>query len=115
MSKFVLAAGMMFVASILGAAGQMLFKKADVQFSAYALATNWFLIAGMAIYGVGLVLNLLAYRYGQVSLLYSFLAFSYVFVAVFAAFFLGEQLTWNKLAGAGVIVAGVTMMNWGVT
>jgi undecaprenyl phosphate-alpha-L-ara4N flippase subunit ArnE len=105
MKSFYLAAIAMVVASLLGATGQILFKKA----TGVGLVSKWMLF-GVALYGIGFLINIVAYKYGDASKLYPIISFSYLFVAVLASIFLGEVLTWNKVVGACVIVCGVALM-----
>lgn len=96
-------------AAMMGAGAQILFKKANTQFDASVL-TNWLLIAGLMLYGVAFIINIIAYRYGPASVLYPVVALSNVFLIIFASFFLGEALSWNKMLGACVVIVGIILI-----
>jgi drug/metabolite transporter (DMT)-like permease len=105
---YIAIAGMAF-AALLGAVAQILFKKSNPAFN-LSLLTNWWLIVGIALYGIGFIINLLAYRAGDASVLYPVIALSYFFVVVLAAVFLGEPLTTKKVVGSLLIVGGVSLI-----
>lgn len=46
------------------------------------------------------------------SLAYPILALSYFVVVIEAQLFLGEAVTWQRLVGVGIIVAGVILVGW---
>jgi multidrug transporter EmrE-like cation transporter len=69
---------------------------------------------GLACYGVSLVLWLGALSRAPVSVAYPMLSIGYVINAVAAAMLFGEALTSAKVAGIGLIIAGVVVLSRGV-
>ena len=53
-----------------------------------------------------------ALKIGEASLVAPIDKLSVVFVIAFAAIFLGESITWQSLAGGGLIVAGAILLAW---
>jgi multidrug transporter EmrE-like cation transporter len=53
---------------------------------------------------------MLALRDGELSKLYPIIALTYVWVTLLSAYFFYEPLTFWKLTGIAVIVAGVTVL-----
>ena len=56
---------------------------------------------------------IIAYRYGNLSVLQPMLCLSYVFAIFIAIFILNEQITAMKLAGILVVIFGVVMIAGG--
>jgi len=99
----------MVCAAAMGAGGQIMLKQANVQFDA-SIVTNWRLWAFGALYGTAVIINIVAYRYGDASMLYPIIALSYSFTIILASIFLQEPLTAMKAIGGLTIVAGVAMI-----
>jgi drug/metabolite transporter (DMT)-like permease len=81
--------------------------------SMVGLLTDFPLIAGMALYGVGAVLMVLALRHGELSVLYPLISLSYVWVAILSVVVFGEIMNPYKIAGICVIMAGVGILGMG--
>ena len=104
-------------AAILGAGGQIFLKKATdvMQFTPVALATNWYLWGFALLYGVGVIINIGAYKLGgKVQLLYPMISLSYICAAFFAWKFLGETVGGWTWIGTTVIILGVSLIGYGV-
>jgi undecaprenyl phosphate-alpha-L-ara4N flippase subunit ArnE len=75
---------------------------------------NWLiLLAGFALYGIGALLMMVAYRFGNLSVLHPMLSMNYIFTIMIARFILGEDITLIKLAGTLIIIFGVVMIGGG--
>jgi drug/metabolite transporter (DMT)-like permease len=107
--------------TIIGAAAQILIKKgADtlggnptmVQ-TALAMVLNPALLAGFSMYGVSMVLLVMALRHGELSLLYPVFALTYVWVAILSVLILHESMNAFKLAGIAIIVGGIAVLGKG--
>ena len=96
----------MAFAAFLGASAQVLFRKGMPSVNLLLVGT------GLLIYGIAFLINVLVYRSPgvQASKLYPVIALSYIFLAIMASIYLGEQLTWGKVVGAVCIIGGVVMM-----
>ena len=68
------------------------------------------MVAGFALYGLGAVLMLVAYRYGRLSVLQPMLAANYALSALLAVFCLGETLTVLRVLGIAVVTLGVVLI-----
>jgi drug/metabolite transporter (DMT)-like permease len=110
MNQIIVVVAMAF-AALLGAFGQYFMKKASSVPLMQAL--GWlFLFAGC--YGVGVIINYIVYRAGaKISIAYPIISLSYIFSAIIAWKFLGEQITGTSIAGMIVITLGVAMIGWG--
>jgi len=108
---------MILVFTLLSAAAQVLLKFGTVQLKLHptliGLLTNFPLIGGMALYGLGAALMVLALRHGELSVLYPLISLSYVWVAILSVLVFGEVMNPYKVAGICVIMAGVGVLGLG--
>ena len=97
---------LMIVSALLASFGQMFWKMSH---------TDGFLLVvpGFALYALGALVMIVAYRYGNLSVLQPILCLSYIFAIFIAAFILQEQITPLKLAGILVIILGVVLIAGG--
>ena len=108
---------MILVFTLLSAAAQVLLKFGTVQLKLHptlvGLLTNFPLIEGMALYGVGAALMVLALRHGELSVLYPLISLSYVWVAILSVVVFGEVMNPYKIGGICAIMAGVGVLGLG--
>ncbi len=108
---------MILVFTLLSAAAQVLLKFGTVQLKLHpslaGLLTNFPLIGGMALYGIGAALMVLALRHGELSVLYPLISLSYVWVAILSVLLLGEIMNPYKIGGIVAIMAGVGVLGLG--
>lgn len=71
---------------------------------------NYPIILGTLLYGIAAVLTIIAFRNGEVSVLYPILATSYIWVTLFSVFIFGEQLNVLKILGIASIFLGVILI-----
>ncbi|MCL4784899.1 MAG: hypothetical protein KJZ70_17865 [Bryobacterales bacterium] len=103
--------------TVLGAAAQLLLKvgsqavnTASLYAIVWSMATNVPLVSGLALYGLSMVLFVHALRNEQLSLLYPLISLTYIWVTAVSILFLNESVSFWKLAGVVVIVAGVACL-----
>lgn len=111
--------GMMVVAAGLGATGQLMLKYASARFDVHDLfmsaLTNWPLYVFVLTYGVAVLINIAAYRFGgKLSVIYPVISLSYIMAAILAWRYLGEPFNYWTLAGCIGIVASVSLIGYGV-
>jgi drug/metabolite transporter (DMT)-like permease len=103
--------------TLLAAAAQVFFKfgtnRLHGQVSLMSVATDFPLICGLALYGVGAAMMVIALRHGELSVLYPLISLSYVWVAILSVTIFGEVMTPYKVAGIVVIMMGVGVMGAG--
>lgn len=114
-----LAFGLIMTGVLLNAAAQFLLKAGvdrvgviGLQIPALAraglsLATNPYVLAGLACYVVSVVVWLLALSRTAVSIAYPMVSIGYIVTALAAWAFLGEQVSIVRWLGIGVIILGV--------
>ena len=96
----------MLLAAVFACVGQLFWKLASTHGIIVALA-------GFALYGIGAVLMLLAYRFGSVSVLQPLLGTNYALSVVLGFIVLGEAVTLPKIIGIIIISAGVIFIAGG--
>ena len=108
---------MIVVFTIVAAVAQPLFKTGANHLFAnptiLGLVTDIPLIAGLALYGGGSVLMILALRHGELSVLYPVISLSYVWVAILSVVIFHETMSPVKIAGIATIIAGVAVLGRG--
>lgn len=100
--------GMVFMlfSALTVAVGQLLWKMSGG--SSLAL-----LCGGFALYGLGSLLMVLAFKFGKLSVVHPVLSFSYIFGIFFGAAFLGETLSMHQLLAVALIITGVVFIGGG--
>jgi undecaprenyl phosphate-alpha-L-ara4N flippase subunit ArnE len=74
---------------------------------------NWPIIIGLAIFAVEAILFVIAYKGGDVSVLFPVFATSYIWVSLVSKYFLGESLNLFKWIGIGTIILGISIIGKG--
>jgi len=93
----------MLLSSLCVCFGQLCWKLA-------AQSSAALLVTGFALYGAGAALMLIAYKFGDLSVLQPVLSMNYAFTLVLGCLFLHESLTPRKLAGVALVTAGVVLI-----
>jgi drug/metabolite transporter (DMT)-like permease len=103
--------------TFLAASAQILWKYGAIRLGDHPtpllLMTDIPLIAGLAIYGLGSVLMIIALKHGELSVLYPLIALSYVWVAILSVLLFHESMHAAKIAGICIIMAGVATLGRG--
>lgn len=109
------AIGLVILATLTGAFGPILLKKASAKklSSIRELLKNYYLFGGVALYGVGTVLFIPALKGGDLSVLYPFIALAYIWVSFLSVKFLGEKMNRLKWLGIASIIIGVSLIGLG--
>ena len=97
---------LMLISAAFVSIGQMMWKL-------YHTEGIMYLISGFALYGIGAILMLIAYKHGSLSVLQPMLALAYVFAIFIAMFILGESMTITRVSGIIVIILGVVLIGGG--
>ena len=69
-----------------------------------------YLVCGFAFYGIGAILMILAYRYGELSVLQPMLSMNYVLSVILGVWILQESLSVTKVLGICIISFGVILI-----
>jgi len=98
--------------------GQILFKRGALTLPAVPLGPAFFLAmagtrllwAGLALFMLSAVTWLQALARVDLSFAFPMLSLNFVFTALYARLYLGEQLAWTRIGGIGLVVAGVLVI-----
>jgi drug/metabolite transporter (DMT)-like permease len=96
--------------SVLAALGQVSFKQGANGHVALGEFMNMWIFVGLALYGAGTLLWILALSAIPLTVLYPFAALTYVLVNVLAVVLLGEHLTMRGLAGTALVLLGLFLV-----
>jgi len=115
MATEIWAMGLVIFATLIGAFGPILLKKASAkQLSKISsLATNYHLFGGVALYAIGTLLFIPALKGGDLSVLYPLVSVSYIWVSLLSVKFLGEKMNKFKWLGIALIIIGVSLIGAG--
>lgn len=109
------AIGLVFSATLIGAFGPILLKKASSRrlSNLKSLSTNYHLFGGVALYAIGTLLFIPSLKGGDLSVLYPFVSLSYIWVSLLSVKFLDEKMNKLKWAGIALIIIGVSFIGIG--
>ena len=104
----------MISCSFIGAFGQYFFKKASatISFNFLNIIKNKYIYLGIGIYSIGTIIWLMILPYGDLSVIYPFVAIVYIWVAIVSKKFLHEQMNLWKWLGIFSIVLGVALIGF---
>lgn len=71
---------------------------------------NWSLFIGIFLYGIGAIVLIIAFKGGEVTVIYPIFASSYVWVSLLSTYFFSETLGFLKIAGIFVVILGITFI-----
>ena len=105
----------MLVCTIFTASGQFFFKHSaqTFQWDVFSLLTNYNLILGGCFYAVGAMLLIIALKYGDLSVVYPFVALTFVWVMLISSIFFGEIINNFKVGAVIFIIFGVILVGRG--
>ena len=93
---------LMLLSSICVCIGQLLCK--------LSTSGNIILLLGFFFYGIGALIMIVAYRFGELSVLQPMLSLNYILSIFLAVIILKEEITILKVIGVFVIITGVIMI-----
>ncbi|MEL4503950.1 EamA family transporter [Luteococcus sp. H138] len=96
--------------TVLGAVASLMLKLASGNLRVAHLLTDWHFYAGGLGYLSAALVNIWVLRHLELSVVLPLTALTYVWTLLIARVFLGESLTWRKLAGVGLILLGVLLI-----
>src|SRR3989338_8100643 len=100
------AIALMVLCTVFTSFAQVLYKfgAAKLEFNIMSLITNVPLISGMALYVLGAVIMIIAFKGGEVSVLYPIIATSYIWVSLLSIYLFKEILNWFRWTGIFIII-----------
>lgn len=115
MATQIWALGLIIIVSIVGALGTFFLKLASgkISLNVKSIFSNYKLFVGLSLHGVNTILALIAYSGGELSVLYPFIAFQYVWANLLSAKYLGETLDLRKWCAIALIFLGIFFVGLG--
>ena len=110
------AVGLMVLCTVLTSSAQIFYKLGTktLSFNLLSIITNYHIITGLILYGIGAVLLIIALKGGEVSVLYPIIATSYIWVSIFSPmFFPSDSMNILKWVGIFIIFIGVVVISIG--
>ena len=106
---------LVFFCTLLTSTAQVFYKFAvkDMRFDPISLATNYWLIGGLALYGLGALLLIIGLKGGELTVLYPIIATGYIWVCIYSVYFFGEIMSALKWLGVFSIIVGIAMIGYG--
>ncbi len=106
---------LVFLASFIGSLAMVCLKSGAMrlELNVRALATNWYLAAGVALFVFSSFFFILGVRRGELTVLYPMVSLGYVWTLLWSRLFFGEPFTRSKFAGLALILAGVVCLGLG--
>ena len=96
---------LMLFSSICVCTGQMFWKMSSQDLI--------YLFIGFALYGIGALIMLVAYKFGSLSVLQPMLSFNYIFTVILAHFVLHEEIGILSYMGIAIIFIGTILIGGG--
>ena len=115
MATEIWAIALVILATLTGAFGPIFLKKASAKklSKLSSLATNYHLFAGISLYVISTLIFIPALKGGELSVLYPFVALTYIWVSFLSVRFLGEKMNKLKWVGIALIIIGVSFIGIG--
>ncbi len=99
--------------TLFAAAGQVCLKLGAQRAASPIDYLNWQIGAGLALYGAGVILWLVALSQAPLSLVYPFTILTFIFVGLGSALILHERTTALTFVGWGVMCLGLVVVQLG--
>ncbi len=96
---------LMIFSSVCTCVGQLMWKEASISEEKIL-----FYVLGFGLYGIGAVVMMIAFRFGELSVLHPMLSIGFVLSIILGAVFLEEQVSLGKLIGIGIIILGMVFL-----
>ena len=102
----------MLLCTLFTAAGQLFFKYGSKTFEwdLYSLITNYNLIGGLFLYGVGALLLIVALKFGDLSVIYPIVSLTFIWVMIISSLILKETINNFKIGAVIFIIFGVVLV-----
>ncbi len=102
--------------TLIGAMGPILLKKGADAFSInlFKIIKNYNLIFGLFLYGISLIIFVIALKGGEISVLYPLVSVGYIWVCLLSIKVLKEKMNLYKWLGIIFIIFGVSLIGIGM-
>ena len=105
------AVGLVLLCALMTGFAQLFFKIGADQLP--LLFINWPIVIGLTLFAIEAIIFMLAYKGGDVSVLFPVFATSYIWVSLLSKYWLNEPLNVYKWIGIFIIVLGISIIGKG--
>jgi len=115
MNLLLLSITLVNIGNIFGALGSMYIKKGADKFklSVRSIIRNKEIILGLVLYGIATIIFIPALKFAELSIVFPFVALTYVWIIFFSIKFLKEKMNSYKWIGIILIIIGVIFIGLG--
>ncbi|MBI2112755.1 EamA family transporter [Candidatus Woesearchaeota archaeon] len=105
----------MLFCTLFTASGQLFFKYSSEKFqwNFMSLITNYNLLLGLFLYGIGAALFILALKFGDLSATYPLVSLTFIWVMLISSVILKENINGFKISAIVFIIIGVVAITKG--
>ena len=106
---------LMVITTIIIGFAQILYKKGApaLEMNLAAIASNFYVLLGFILYIISSILMTTSMKDNDLSTIYPLLSLSYIWVNLFASYFLQETIHIYKWIATVLIITGVTIIGYG--
>ena len=106
---------LMVFTTILTSLAQVFYKKgsSSLSFNIMSILTNYNIIFGLILYGIGAIILIYSFKHGEVTVLYPIITLSFVWVSLLSIYFFNEAMNVYKWLGVIAIIIGITLIGIG--
>ncbi|MBI4439491.1 hypothetical protein HY638_00805 [Candidatus Woesearchaeota archaeon] len=101
------------LATLLTSSGQLLYKIGSRNLDLATIYMNYYIIIGLFVYLAAGIMVLFALKGGELSVIYPFIALSFVWVSISSTIFINESMNALKWLGVFTIIAGISFIGIG--
>ena len=107
----IIAIGIVIIGTLLGAIGAFLIKKSKgIKINIRSMMKDKLLILGIAAYGISPTFNIIAFKWGELTMLYPLITFTYIWSSILAVKYLGEKMNAYKWTGVLFLILGAVFV-----
>ena len=104
-NKIYLGIAFVLLSALCSSIGQLVWKLMVVHEAKFL-----YYIIGLGLYGLGALLLIIAFEFGDMSVLHPMLSFGFIFAMIWSVKILNETITIQKVAGTACIIIGVVLL-----
>jgi len=100
--------------TLLTSSAQVFYKKGTniLEFNLHSIITNYYLLIGLVIYAIASIVMILAFKGGDVNVIYPIVSLSYIWVSLLSMYFFNEKMGLFKWIGIAFIILGVVTISY---
>lgn len=97
---------LILISAFLTSIGQLFWKLSNGEI-------NLYFVFGFALYGLGAIIMIFAFKFGSLSVIHPFMCSSYIFAFIWGYIILEENINFIKILGVTILIIGVILIGGG--